>query len=351
VKIEISRGVGGIKYVKIVEKCRLQDPRAGFSIKEYVIERRRDPLTGKWCRINVERALRERRVEEKEIDESVRKVFDEYSSSCPFCSSRIESQTPKFEEGDRIYHGKVIIMPNLYPFAETHAIGVIDPDRHVTDVSDICDYIVDIIEGSITYFRRLGFRYRYHYINMNFLFPAGSSIPHAHIQIFATEYPSVYHEDILRRSVKYYDKYCRNMMVDYLLSEIQNSSRLILASEDTVTFAAYCPRSYNEVHILHMYEHDILSLDKKGVDSLAEPICRVLRGFRNILLQRTFNFAILSTSRKKHSKHFRIMVRLCTRKEPVPYYTNDIGFIELLHEEPVIITYPEETAKKLRHGT
>ncbi len=346
--VEVVRGIGGIRYVKIIEIAKLRDPRLNFSIREYVIERRRDPLTGRWCRINVERALRERKVDEKEIEECVDKIFKETYNTCVFCRDRVENLTPKFVDNTRIRFGKVIITPNLYPFADTHVIGIIDPDRHEIDVSDICEYLEDIIHSCIEYFKKLGKDYKYHYINMNFLFPAGSSIPHAHIQVFASKYPSTYHYEILRRCRLYYRKFLRNMMLDYVESEIYLKDRLIREIESFTIFAAYSPKSYNEVHIVHRDEVDILNFEDFDIKNLSKSICLVLRGYRYVLGQRSFNFSIYSTSASQNHRYFRLFMRLVTRKEPIPYYTNDIGFIELLHEEPVIVTYPEDTARKLR---
>ncbi len=348
-KVEIVKGIGGIRYVKIIERSRLLDPRQNFSLKEYTIERRRDPITGRWCRINVERALRERRIEQREVEECISKIFDETRMGCVFCKENVEKSTPKFHDGTRIVHGKVMLMPNLYPFAETHAIGVIDPEKHEIDVGDLCNYFEDILRACIEYFKKLGIEYRYHYVNMNFLFPAGSSIPHAHIQVFSTRYPSVYHYEVLRRCMRYYEKYNRNLMVDYANSEIVIGDRLIRSIDNLIIFAAYAPRGYNEVHIVHTDIHDIVSAKDQDISNIVKAMCTVLRGFRYILDQRSFNFSIFSTNSIKYGKYSRILIRLVTRKEPVPYYTNDIGFIELLHEEPVIITYPENVAEKLRN--
>ena len=51
---------------------------------------------------------------------------------------------------------------------------------------------------------------------------------------------------------------------------------------------------------------------------------------------------------KDKTKYFRLHVRVVGRKNPIPNYVNDVGFMEIIHLEPVITALPEEIAKKLR---
>ena len=87
----VVNGVRGVKFVKYVVEAKFKRPEDFIEITQ-VIEYRRDPLTGRWCRINVLRTLRE--LPRREID--VSKVFEDVKSFCPFCKHNVYVKTPKF---------------------------------------------------------------------------------------------------------------------------------------------------------------------------------------------------------------------------------------------------------------
>ncbi len=47
-----------VRFEKQVQEARILSPLTGFTPQAQSVERRKDPLLNKWCRINVERANR-----------------------------------------------------------------------------------------------------------------------------------------------------------------------------------------------------------------------------------------------------------------------------------------------------
>lgn len=351
--LHVRRGVRGIRLVKIIEKAVLLDPRQGFSEREYTIEIRKDPLTGWWCRINVERARRERQVPEEEVKKTIEELAEETRQTCVFCRTNFEEKTPKFSKmpRERYCYGKVVLMPNLFPFGETHALAILDPDTHVRDLDEIDQELVqDLLHVCIDYFRdvtRLKPRHRFHYINMNLFFPAGSSIIHPHAQIFTSIKPTPLHAAMIARAKRYYDKWLAKIYDDYILTEIQ-SERYVTRVGHVHVITYFAPVSNFHTLIISEQHGNLLELSDSDIRDMAHAIARVCQILRREFSQHSMNFAILSTCHEKYVKYSRVMVHIVCRKEPSKYYVNDIGFIELLHREPVVTTYPEDVGLRMR---
>ena len=100
------------------------------------VEYRFDPLTHDQCRINPERARRVRQVGDKvELADIVARTRE----ACPFCPERVEEKTPRLPREkwgeERIKLGESLIFPNLSPFGENHAVGIIS-QAHFLDLDE-----------------------------------------------------------------------------------------------------------------------------------------------------------------------------------------------------------------------
>ncbi len=339
--------------MKIIETAELLDPRQGFTKRSYVIEIRKCPLTGWWCRINVERAKREREMPEEEIQKVINELSEVSRRSCVFCKENYEAATPKFVNlrKDRYCRGKVILIPNLFPFGETHALAILDPEKHVRTPSEIDrDLLLDLLLVCAEYFKDVlkhKPKHRFQYINMNLFFPAGSSIIHPHAQIFTSIKPTQIHFNMISKARKYYERWLHDMYVDFILTEL-GEERYIRRIGDFHIISSYAPIANYDIVIISESLSNVLEADETTLGTLAECISRVLRSLQTVYKQYSINFAILSTSHPKYSKFSKLVVHVVCRKEPSRYYVNDVGFIELIHREPVVTTYPEDVAKRLR---
>ena len=116
-----------IKFEKEIRETKLLNPLSNFQVEVQPIERRRDPLTGKWCRINLKRVERVKQNVVRGVDPLL-EIVERTRKSCFFCPENLEKKTPRFpsdlvSEG-RLKVGSACLFPNLYPFGEYHAVGI-----------------------------------------------------------------------------------------------------------------------------------------------------------------------------------------------------------------------------------
>ncbi len=351
-RIQYIKGCGSIRLVKVSEFCIMRLPDG--KLKKCIVEHRKDPLTGLWCRINVERALREHRPDLREIEETLANIATKSADKCPFCEARVERCTPRFyllPEG-KLSHGNVMIVPNMYPFGKFHSIAILDTTRHFRYPWDLHDVILDLLILCQDYFdkvTRVDSSQRYHYVNMNFLFPAGASAVHPHAQIIASSRPTNIHKLILSNAKKYYRATGRKLLIDYADTEVTLRDRLILVRHDFIAYVPFAPHVNYEMHIVNKYHNSLQDLSFSDLRLLSKILCNIIATVNSVFNQFSFNFAIYSVmSGSALSEHNILLIRLGFRKEPCLAYVNDIGFMELLHGEYVIVTYPEEYARKVR---
>ena len=351
-KIYRVRGRGRVNLTKIVEEYLIALPDG--STKMHIIEHRRDPLTGQWCRINVKRALREYRPKLEEVVSTVSELASKTEHLCPFCHSRVRESTPRFTQLDRdmLHHGTVLIVPNMYPFGKFHSIAVLDPMRHFRKPWDLYEVILDLLILCQDYFEkiiRIDSGQTYQYVNMNFLFPAGASAVHPHAQIVASRRPTNIHRIILLNSKRYSKLTGRNLILDYVDTELTLKERVILEEHNIVVYAPFAPHVNYEVHIVDKSHRSLQELSFSDIKLLSKVICNIISTLCVAFHQFSFNLAIYSIyPEARLSKYNLLLTRIGFRKEPYAMYVNDVGFMELLHYEPVISTYPEEYAYSLR---
>ncbi len=115
--------LGKIEFEKRIQKARLRSPLQDFKLVTQSIEVRKDPLTGRRCRINIERAKRPKQAPQTT---EFGNIIERSKAKCFFCLENIEKSTPMFPEGfpDRIKVGDACVFPNLFPFGGFHAVGV-----------------------------------------------------------------------------------------------------------------------------------------------------------------------------------------------------------------------------------
>ena len=110
-------------------------------VKGYV-EYRIDPLTSEQSRINLQRAKRIKQVESNVEREG---IVSRSKSQCIFYPDQIEEHTEKFSidicQAGRIKEGETTIVPNLYPFAENHAVGIITTE-HFLDLDQFTEELL-----------------------------------------------------------------------------------------------------------------------------------------------------------------------------------------------------------------
>jgi len=313
-------------------------------LEEQVIEYRKDGLTKIGCRINIKRAQRVKQaLQEADFSELIQKS----SQGCFFCPENIEKTTPKFlpeiaPEG-RIVLGETTVFPNLFPFAEHHAIVAICK-KHFLDLNEFTQkQIEDALAASLDYFKRIK-KTKYFYINWNHMPPSGASIVHPHMQLLGDSKPTYLLELYLRASAAYYKKHGENYWLKLIKDEEKLEKRFIGRIGSIAWLAAYAPLGNNEVIAVFEDASSIMDLEYH-TSHFAKGLKKILAAYSSLGVR---SFTLTTYSSPKKTKDFCLNTRLVSRPTPQKYYTSDSGFMETLHHERVAEHLPEKLAGDVR---
>lgn len=309
-----------------------------------MIELRKDYVLDRWSYIALGRG---KRPQETEITSS-----NSADSACYFCPGN-ENLTPP--EIGRIADGEkwqVRWFANKFPAVEPELKSVADaegdnrlvraagfgyheviaetPDHAKQLASLSALEIRDVLRTYAGRIQELGARSGINYVQVfkNSGAPAGTSIAHSHSQIVASALvPRAVQEKVA--AVKTFDHcpYCQ------IVSQEEQSERLVFANENFVAFTAFAPRFNYEVMVLPKKHHRSLTeISETEFDDLAEVMQKVLSKLGKINAPYNFYLHYAPAGEDLHF-HFEITPRLNTWA----------GF-ELATESFVITTSPEEAA-------
>ena len=304
-----------------------------FTIREIqtgrgTLQYRRESLTGIRCRISPVRTKRH-------ID-----TLPALSSSrdgCPFCSDAIDTSTPTFEDGTRLWRGKSVTFPNLYPYAERHVVTVITPDHAVDRFDARC--LADALSGAA---EALAGPCGYASINWNYLPSAGASIVHPHLQGIADPKPTHIADLYIAAGHRYFADHGR-LYWDDLVEHERRSDRFLF--EDEIFWSAN-PVPIGEREIRGILPIQTLSELDPYTEPLAGGILRVIEFYRS-LGTHAFNVSIIFDAPGAGRGH-RAFCSIIARLNPNTLSMCDSAFMERLHREPVILTLPEDLGALFR---
>ncbi|MGA7628815.1 MAG: galactose-1-phosphate uridylyltransferase [Methanoregula sp.] len=292
------------------------------------LQYREENLTGFRCRISPERLKRR-------IDQPL--YLPGKSAGCPFCRENIFSVTPTFPDGSRILQGESVTFPNMFPFAAWHTVTVITKDHMVSTFSK--QQITDALNAQIA---SLLLYDGYPSINWNYLPSAGASMIHPHMQGISDPRPSLVAERYLSVSKEYAQKEGRQYW-DVVREQELSSDRYLFGDE--ILWSAHAvPMGEREVRGIL----PVCQLNELGSYSelLADGILNVLQFYRKLGTY-AFNMAIFFSRDK--TKDFSAFCSLISRINPNPLSTSDSAFMERLHNEPIILTLPEDLGRCYRN--
>lgn len=333
-------------FRKEVREARFLSPLQGFAPVTQRVEFRRDPLTGRWSRINLERARRVRQA----MGECPLDLLRESAEGCYFCPGNLERSTPKLppEFGEeRMRRGEAVLFPNLFPFAEFHAVVVLSREHLLTTRDFHPRLLEDALGLSLQYFRKVrGMGPKYAMLNWNHLPSAAASIVHPHFQLLVDRTPTFWLERVLEGGRRYRKRTGRNFWLDLLKEERRRGERWVGEAGEVCWLTAFAPQGQNEVWAV--FRRASCFEEVEGVEELARGLSLVLRGYAELGVE-TFNLTSFSGPEDGGSRGYhRLSLRLISRPPLRPLYTSDSGFMERFQYEPVVETMPEELAVRLR---
>jgi UDPglucose--hexose-1-phosphate uridylyltransferase len=303
----------------------VQEIRIGQSVLQY----RREDLTGFQSRISPGRTVRG-------IDVPFRFASD--PSGCPFCPGQIESTTPVFPDGTRIRIGESVTFPNLFPFARYHIVTSITESHQVEEISK--RQLLDAFEAQYLKLQAFG---GYPSINWNYLPSAGASLAHPHLQGMADSSPSYLLERYVSGSLQYLNRYGRTYWDDWC--EHENGTARFLSGDEISWYAHAVPLGEREVRGIL----PVSTLDDSVpyLEPLAEGILGMIRLYGD-LGTHAFNLSLFFD--KQGGNHgFRAFCSMISRINPNGLSLADSSFMERLHLEPIILTFPEELGNFYRN--
>ncbi|MEM3677940.1 MAG: hypothetical protein QW176_07330, partial [Candidatus Bathyarchaeia archaeon] len=319
--------MGRISFVKEVREARLRSPLTGFELESQPIEYRVDPLTGMTCRINIRRSMRIRQVPKAGRNPSIQDSRGE----CPFCPGNIQRMTPLlpggFAEEGRLRFGSAVLFPNMYPFSIYHAVAVFTGEHNPKPCDLHPEAIRDCLRVSMEFLRLAREEdpeIRYGSVNWNYMYPAGASIVHPHLQVIGDARPTLLQEKLLEGSRAYYERYGSNYWLDLVEAEAELGERLIHRDGCAAWLASFAPQGNNEVLGIFPGCSSILELNGDCLDALSRGVAGVLKAYHDLGVE-SFNMALFSGPLDEHSNYYSLNLRMISRPGVEAYYTSDCG--------------------------
>jgi galactose-1-phosphate uridylyltransferase len=333
-------------FEKVVREAEFLSPLQGFNKTIHLLEYRRDPLTGFWCRINVERSKRTKHsIEKNEINQFIEKSL----KMCFFCPQNLENSTPKFSFGpERIQVGEARAFPNLFPFGEYHAVVTLCEEHFKFPAQFQPKQIADGVRASLRYFQEVMRRdseAKFCTINWNFMPPAAASVVHPHLQILADRKPTSYLGLLLKSSEEYARQNGSNFWLDLIEEEKKRGERFLVENGSLSCVASFSPQANNEILIVFKRISSLLEMEERDIEDFAQVVSRVLKAYGEMGID-SFNMATFSGT--PGLDYYRLNVKFVSRPNLRYLYISDAGFMERLHYEPVVETMPEQVAARFR---
>lgn len=328
------------------EVMEFYDPRNGWKPIAQKTEVRYCPLTGRTSRLVPTVGFRVQPPDYRAVVEQTK------AAGCPFCSEHVEQVTPKFPAkvcpSGRLRQGEAVLFPNLFPYGQ-HSSVIRLTDRHYVPLNEFTEEMLrDGFQLAIQYLhtlRRIDPGSTYLSVNWNYMPVAGASVVHPHIQALATPHPSNYQRE-METAAKAFLKEHGIAYFDWLMEEERRLDQRWIAESDTIAWMhAFAPLGQIDVVGICKAVSDLAHVS----DRLIVQLCRELRVILSYLHDQGFGGLNLAWylpvgSPPGMSAHVRIIAR--TNLGLIG--TSEYNYLNALHQEPVCLKKPEETAGEMK---
>ncbi|MEW6034312.1 MAG: hypothetical protein AB1603_05615 [Chloroflexota bacterium] len=273
---------------------------------------------------------------------------------CPFCPENIQARVPLFSEDilpdGRLSKGECLLFPNMFPFAEHHAVATLTKQHFVgiggfqpRSVADNLSCVLQYVEVV----HRRDRRARYPIYIWNHLPPSAASIVHPHTQAIVDRRPTPYQRRLLAASRAYHRRHGRSFWQDLAIEERHRGERYIGENRSLWAVASYAPQGNREVQLIFKKGSSLDGLEEEQVGDFADALARVLRGYAGMGVD-SFNLSTFSGPLGVELPYYSLHARVISRPVLRAYYRNDTGPLERLHHEADIEVAPEAVAQALR---
>jgi galactose-1-phosphate uridylyltransferase len=346
--------MSGIVFESLSSDFTIKNPYKDYSEEQHRVEIRKDPLLGDTSIYNPFLKDKARFFFGDNDPELIRKLVEDSAGTCIFCGEKVEKNTPCYPPGllpeGRIRVGEALLFPNLFSIGKYHPVVSLSK-AHFLKLSEFSPELIGNGLAAASQFLNRIYSVDpsvpYSVINANYLFPAGASLVHPHLQMLVTPVAYSYHGRLIEACNTYYQKFGSCYHADLIDEEKKTGLRYITQQGGWHWMTAFSPMGSNEVIAVHEGEGDFALLSDEDLRSLSDGISKVL-SFYEDLGHLSFNYSIFSL-RKSHPKEgFRCLLKIINRQNLYQNYRNDDYFLQKMLQSELIINLPEELAEKLR---
>jgi len=343
-----------ILFERYQAPLEILNPLKGFSRDTHLIEIRKDPLLGDTSVYNPQQREKVKTFFGRNDEDLIAQMVRESAGKCLFCGDNVEQSTPRYPseivpEG-RMRVGEALLFPNLFPVAKYHAIITVTKKHFLRLPEFTPELIADGLKAAQE-FARLVCAYDHEAafvaVNANYLFPAGASLVHPHLQMIISPMPYSYHARLLKAASEYREGNGSCYYNDLIETEREKGERYAAGRGAWHWLTAFSPLGMNEITAIHERSTDFCLLPGSDIDDLAYGISKVLLLYDS-LGHLSFNYSLLSVRNPVAQDSFRCLLRLVNRQNLSPNYRNDDFFLQKLLQSDFIINLPEELALQLR---
>lgn len=324
------------------------NPAKGMAQKSIPSEIRIDPLTGRSARICHFMKLNWPKPDFERLVSGTEKT-------CPFCPERVFEVTPCFpadivSEG-RMTAGEMVLFPNIAPYDSLGAVAVMGSDHFIPMTALSAGRIRDAFHLACAFFSRVHDAGHpesvYHIINWNYMPPAGSSLIHPHLQVFASSFAPNLMRWELDAAKAYMTDRGRNYWDDFVELEIRQNRRFLGTIGRTSWFTSYAPMGVaGDVMGVVADARSTLELTEADLMDLASGLTRIMAGYDGMGIY-SFNMNFFTGA--ANDDHSRVHLLF----SPRTFFNQalgatDIGALRNLFNETLCMAFPEEIADMLR---
>jgi UDPglucose--hexose-1-phosphate uridylyltransferase len=329
----------------IEARMRLPDGRAVVR----PIEVRRNPITGRTCRITFSRSD-EREPGADSLPDPP--PFAEDRSNCPFCPEALTAKTPRLAPdicpAGRMQRGQSLLFPNLFPYGRYSAVSLFD-DRHFVEIGTASadsyadcflncrDYLGQVLE--------LDSASVYMAITQNHLPAAGGSLLHPHLQLQADPVASNHHRFLQERAGEFFSRSGNRLFSAYLEHERQDGSRCIGRTGSWEWLTAFAPEGFFEIWGFLPNVTSIRQVGEGDWRELARGVINAQKFYRS-LNRNGYNLGLLFI--EDGSELLELRVVMVVRSNYAAWVRSDHTGFEVMLGDMATFTAPEETAQRAR---
>lgn len=340
-----------IRFNRHVEMSLLHNPLKEFEIDSQLIEYREDPLSGLTSFVRTGRAFWAGIY--KTDENLLNRLIEESRPRCFFCPEKVETSTPKFPanfipEG-RLTIGEATLFPNLFAHKQYSAIIALT-HRHYLKLNEFePNLLLNGLKLADFYIRQAHEKSGVEYaeIGGNYLYPAGASIVHPHLQVILSNGAHYLIKIYLEKGKAHYRKYSKNFWEELIEKEKEISERYLGRVGSTEWFTPFAPIREDEVNAVVTKKSNFLEFNNHDWESLAQGLSQVLKAYYDKRYS-CFNFAIYSGPLGKKLRYLWAGVKIVSRSSVQTYPVSDTWYSNCILLDGFVVEPPEDVAKGMR---